>query len=154
MLTYSDLLTATFRYNARGPSHFDCYGLCMEVSRRLGRTLPEILTPNGLLNMQELLREETENGIRWRPVPATEGEWGVMTGHPRIGPPIEYGIKSGAIAYFRVKGLLAHVGIIIGPDRFLHAWERAGGVCCERLSAWEPRLVGIYEHKSDPRCPD
>ena len=56
MVTYTDLLNARFQYNARGENNrYDCYGLCMEVSRRMGRELPEILTPRGFLNMQELL---------------------------------------------------------------------------------------------------
>lgn len=150
MVTYTDLLTAHFEYNGRGENGaYDCYGLCMEVGRRMGKELPEILTPRGFMNMQDLLVDETENGVRWRPVPASEGTWGTIEGTPRVGPPVTYGIKEGAIAYFRVKGLLAHVGIIIGPDKFIHAWERAGGVAVERLSMWKTRLVGIYEHKSD-----
>ncbi|WP_157032980.1 NlpC/P60 family protein [Halomonas sp. S2151] len=151
MVTYTDLLNARFQYNARGENNrYDCYGLCMEVSRRMGRELPEILTPRGFLNMQELLVEETENGVRWRPIPPSEGEWGVIQGQPRVGPPLDYGIKEGAIAYFRVKGLLAHVGIVVAPDTFIHAWEQTGGVCVERLTLWKSRLVGLYEHKADP----
>lgn len=150
MVTYADLLNARFEYNGRGENGtYDCYGLCMEVGRRMGKELPEILTPRGFMKMQDLLVDETENGVRWRPVPASEGTWGTIEGTPRSGPPITYGIKEGAIVYFRVKGLLAHVGIIIGPDRFIHAWEQAGGVAVERLSMWKTRLVGIYEHKTN-----
>lgn len=152
MVTYYDLLSARFRYNGRGEDNtYDCYGLCMEVARRMGIDLPEIRTPKGLVGMEKLLINETEGGVRWRPVAPEEAQWGVIEGHDRMGNRAIYGIKQGAIAYFRVEGLLAHVGIVIGPDRFIHAWEKAGGVCVERLTAWKPRLVGLYEHKSDSR---
>lgn len=152
MVTYFDLLSATFRINGRGEDGtYDCYGLCMEVSRRFGKELPEIQTPSKLIGMDKLLINETESGVRWRPVGVEEAEWGVIEGSDRLGKATLYGVKKGAIAYFRVDGVLAHVGIVIAPDRFIHAWEKAGGVCVERLSAWKPRLVGLYEHKSDSR---
>lgn len=150
MVTYCDLLSARFRYNGRGEDNaYDCYGLCMEVARRMGIELPEIRTPKGLVGMEKLLNNETETGLRWRAIPEEEAQWGVVEGHDRHGRPLRYGVKQGAIAYFRVEGLLAHVGIVIGPDRFIHAWEKAGGVCVERLTAWKPRLVGLYEHRPD-----
>lgn len=152
MVTYCDLLAAKFRINGRGEDGtYDCYGLCMEVSRRLGKELPEIHTPDKHVGMDKLLIRETESGIRWRPVAPEEGEWGAIEGSDRLGNTLLYGVKRGAIAYFRVDGVLAHVGIVIAPDRFIHAWEKAGGVCTERLSAWKPRLVGLYEHRTDSR---
>lgn len=152
MVTYSDLLGARFRYNGRGEDGFyDCYGLCMEVSRRMGKELPDVITPNGMVNMQDKLRREAESQVEWVAVPPSEGTWGTAVGVSHTGTQQTFGIKEGAIAYFRVRGLLAHVGIIIAPDRFIHAWEKAGGVCVERLSLWNTRLVGIYEHKPDSR---
>lgn len=137
-----------FKYNARGEQGaYDCYGLCMEVARRMGKELPEITTPTGLGNMQNTIRRAVEQDGNWVAVPPSEGEWGTMEGYSHDGKPQLFGIKEGAIAYFRVEGLLAHVGIIIAPDRFIHAWEKAGGVAVERLSTWNTRLVGIYEHK-------
>lgn len=40
-IDYSDLLGKPFRYKARGPDAYDCYGLAMEVCRRAGIILPE-----------------------------------------------------------------------------------------------------------------
>lgn len=139
-------------HNGRGESDFyDCYGLCMEVSRRLGKDLPDVTTPDGFINMEALLCREAERRISWIPVPPESATWGVIEGIGRDGSVTTYGIKEGAIAYFRIKNYMAHVGIVIGPDRFIHAWESAGGVAVERLSKWKNRLVGIYEHKSDTR---
>lgn len=152
MVTYSDLLGSQFAYNARGEDGaYDCYGLCMEISRRLGKELPDVTTPEGFINMEALLAHEAESGKSWLPVPPEDAMWGTMEGVGRDGTVTTYGIKEGAIAYFRVKGYMAHVGIIIGPDRFIHAWELAGGVAVERLSLWRTRLVGIYEHRPDSR---
>jgi len=148
VVTYIDLLQAKFKYNGRGEDNcFDCYGLCMEVSRRLGKELPNITTPDGMINMQNRIRLEAERQTEWFPVPPSDGTWGTIEGVTHTGSTQLFGIKEGAIAYFRVKGLLAHVGIVIAPDRFIHAWEKSGGVCVERLSLWRSRLVGIYEHK-------
>jgi len=38
---YTDLLGKKFKVGGRGAAEFDCYGLAMEVYKRLGRTLPE-----------------------------------------------------------------------------------------------------------------
>lgn len=150
MITYSDLLSARFEYNGRGENgNYDCYGLCMEVSRRMGKELPDVITPSGMVNMQDKLHSEVVSQAEWLAVSPSEGTWGTIEGVSHMGTRQTFGIKEGAIAYFRVRGLLAHVGIIIGPDRFIHAWDKAGGVCVERLSMWNSRLVGIYEHKSD-----
>ena len=37
-----DLIGKPFKQKGRGPDNFDCSGLCMEVSRRLGGELPEL----------------------------------------------------------------------------------------------------------------
>ena len=38
---YIDLLEKEFAYGGRGPEFYDCYGLIMEMHRRLGIELPE-----------------------------------------------------------------------------------------------------------------
>ncbi len=38
---YLDLLGKEFRYGARGPEAYDCYGLMIETRRRTGRFIPE-----------------------------------------------------------------------------------------------------------------
>ncbi|MEM5788545.1 MAG: hypothetical protein AAGU11_14630 [Syntrophobacteraceae bacterium] len=38
---YLDLLGKEFRFGARGPDAYDCYGLMIECRRRAGRFIPE-----------------------------------------------------------------------------------------------------------------
>ncbi len=43
---YSDLIGKQFSYDGRGPDTFDCYGLCVEVYKRLGKNLVEYKASN------------------------------------------------------------------------------------------------------------
>jgi len=40
-INYDNLIGRPYRDHGRGPGAFDCYGLVMEISRRLGRPLPD-----------------------------------------------------------------------------------------------------------------
>ena len=42
--TFEGLLGKTFRHGGRGPEEYDCYGLCIEIYRRLGKHLPPVST--------------------------------------------------------------------------------------------------------------
>jgi len=39
--SYSDLIGKPFSYGGRGPFEYDCYGLAMEMYRRMGIDLPD-----------------------------------------------------------------------------------------------------------------
>jgi len=39
---FSDLLHAKFKLNARGPKEYDCYGLYLEVNKRIGKIVPDV----------------------------------------------------------------------------------------------------------------
>lgn len=39
---FIDLLNKPFKLNGRGPEFFDCYGLYLEVNKRLGNIIPDI----------------------------------------------------------------------------------------------------------------
>ena len=45
MIKLDDLIGKPYKHNGRGPDFYDCWGLCLEVAKRLGRELPEYDTP-------------------------------------------------------------------------------------------------------------
>lgn len=44
LLDTTDLLGKPYKAHARGPMSYDCYGLVIEVERRLGHTMPDLYT--------------------------------------------------------------------------------------------------------------
>ena len=38
---FSDLIGKPYKKNGRGPDSYDCYGICIEVCKRIGTKLPE-----------------------------------------------------------------------------------------------------------------
>lgn len=116
---HADLIGKPFVWGGRGPNHYDCYGLVVEMHRRRGIELPEYTSPMNLREIAVLM----EGG---RPfwVPCEE--------------------QPGAIVAIRLGGLVCHVGYVLGDDYMLHTWERSGGVLKERLSVWQTRIEGFY----------
>ena len=55
----NDLIGKTYKEKGRGPDSYDCYGLCMEVSRRIGVELPKL---RDLLEHEFKLIEKPETG--------------------------------------------------------------------------------------------
>lgn len=118
---YLDLLGLPFERGGRGPDVYDCYGLAKEMFRRAGITVPDFESPGTLEEIEALVHVAK---ARWRRVP--------------IGTP-------GALLTFRVDGYGAHVGYMLGDDRFLHAWD-ATGVTTERLTGSSFKPLASYTY--------
>lgn len=116
---FADLIGVPFRWKARGPDHFDCYGLVEEIERRHGRSIPDVLSPTTF---------ETINQLIDQMVP--------------LWTPCEQG--PGAVVCIRIGRHVTHVGVVLPHGRMLHCWEKAGGVCVERIDVWQRRIVGAY----------
>ena len=41
-MEYQDLIGKPYKENGRGPDGYDCYGICIEVCKRIGIYLPEL----------------------------------------------------------------------------------------------------------------
>jgi cell wall-associated NlpC family hydrolase len=120
---YSDLLGLPFKRGARGPDQYDCYGLAREMFRRAGVVVPDFTSPGTIEHTAALISSACQS---WRKVP--------------IG-------TVGALITFRVDGVGAHVGYMLGGDRFIHAIEPEG-VTTERLTnnyRLRPVASYIYE---------
>jgi cell wall-associated NlpC family hydrolase len=119
------LLGKKYARGGRGPDTFDCYGLALEVARRIGFDLPELLTPEGLA--------ETD-GEFWKQAQKSEQ---LETARPWC------------VVAFRLRPpWVTHVGIVLEDcRRFVHI-DRKKGVCIERLDniAWKPKIAGYYEY--------
>lgn len=117
--SYLDLLGLPFERGARGPKSFDCYGLAREMFRRDGVTIPDFASPG---TVEEIAALIASNEKRWKRVPART-------------------LKS--LVTFRVEGIGSHVGYVVAPDRFIHAFDNIG-VTTERLTNGPLTPLGFY----------
>jgi cell wall-associated NlpC family hydrolase len=115
-----DLIGRPFAYGGRGPDTFDCYGLLMELYRRRGVIIPDVRSPTKIAEIARLV----DVGLK---------DWVSVEQRP------------GVTVLFRIRGYGAHVGMTLRHDRFVHTWEGTGGVCIERLSFWDKRVIGFYD---------
>lgn len=126
---FADLIGAPFEYGGRDPAQsLDCYGLVMECARRDGVTLPDF---GCAADQPTIMAMMTASLPQWRQVEA----------------------RRGAVAFIRVGKYAAHVGYLTGPDHMIHAWEHSGGVTIVRLSDWQHRILGFYEHVGNEKAP-
>lgn len=124
-----DLIGKPFVDGGRGPAGYDCYGLVMEVMRRYGIELPDY-------GLSCLDRAPAAIDAAC----ASAGQDWTKIGTPEPGCLV-------AIAYPH-PGHISHVGVVIGPDRFIHTRSRTGGVTLDRLSspAWQKRIRGYWRY--------
>lgn len=122
---YADLIGVPFRYGARGPDAFDCYGLVMEMHRRAGLTLPDF----GFADNAALAAAMMGTALpQWK----------------------ETARAPGAVVLLRMGRLVSHVGFMLDLDRMIHCWEQSNGVSVTRLDHdWERRVIGFFSHEQD-----
>ncbi len=127
MLNLGDLIGKPFSYGGRGPGEYDCYGLCMEVYRRLGRRLPEF-------------------GAAVQPhvIDAMIGEASQF--FRKIDAPAPH-----CLVTFMVRPpYTSHIGVVLDDRiRFIHV-SRTIRTCIERMDSplWQRRVTGYYEWTS------
>jgi cell wall-associated NlpC family hydrolase len=122
-VTYYDLIGLPFENGTRGPDKFDCYGLVkFLIERDTGQRVPDYESPEDSGRVHALM---TCSILFWNQLPG-----------PRVG----------SMVMFRLGREVCHVGYVISNDRFIHAWEKTGGVTTERLADWDKRIVGFYEY--------
>lgn len=120
---FDELIGTPFKYGGRGPDFFDCYGLLKLLQKEVnGVDIPDFNTPEDGCGSRiaEIFSEEI---VLWK----------------------KCELKRGATLLLRVPGNV-HVGMYMGEGRFLHTWERSGGVSREYLSDWKNRVIGVYEY--------
>jgi cell wall-associated NlpC family hydrolase len=123
-MPYADLLGKRFAYGGRGPFEYDCYGLCMELYRRLGRELPDFGSAvqmhviNGMVDEHRQFFAESSKPEPWCLV--------LFRIHPRY---------------------VTHIGVVLEDcNRFIHILKNTS-VCIERLDSpiWNKKIAGFLK---------
>ena len=98
-LDYYDLLGKPFRLGGRGPDFYDCWGLCMELGRRVGIILPEDFTPEKTEDQDRAIRQHIDKDFT------------------KLEKPEPYAI----VAFSITPGLIDHCGFILEDRKhFVH----------------------------------
>lgn len=122
---YEDLLGKQYKHNGRGPDFFDCWGLSMEIYRRLGLSLPEFLP------------EKPDPSVLDGVINDAKSIFG------ELASPEPYCLVTFIIRYPYVS----HVGVILdNPGYFIHIREKTR-VTVERLENWKRRVGGYYKKR-------
>ncbi len=124
--SFNDLLGKEFQYGGRGPERYDCYGLCIEVRRRLGLHTPahyESVTGGACIDhrMKEALGE--------------------------LFFPLEKPEPGCLVTFMLRPPYTTHVGVVLlDRYRFIHI-TRQTRVAIERLDIdpWARKISGFWE---------
>ena len=120
---FVDLVGTPFRYGGRGPTHFDCYGLVLEMFKRAGvENVPDYGSAEDIGRIAAMMNSAE---LQWK----------------KLDSP-----RPGALVFVRIGRFNAHVGFCLDGNRMIHTWERSGGVVIERLETWRRQIVGYYEY--------
>lgn len=120
MHAYEDLIGTPFAYRGRGPDTFDCYGLLIEIYRRQGKTIPDLISPDEGGRITAMFANQL---VLWKE-----------------SKPI-----AGSAVVIRLPGNM-HVGYMLDHFRMIHTWEKSGGVLVEPLDEWKTRIIGFYTY--------
>ena len=101
MLLYiDDLLGKPYKEGARGPDYYNCYGLAIEVAKRMGHTVPD---------MFKLIRSDKNDLHDVNYVIDIEGL--MKTETPNFGD---------VVIFFNSKGRVYHCGIVLKNGDMIH----------------------------------
>lgn len=124
---YSDLIGKPFAYGGRGPENYDCYGLSLEIYRRLG------LDISGVADYSEE-----------RPELADRMSEALNRFSDRIPGPEPWAVA----AFYVHPRYVTHMGLVL-PDctRFVHVLEHKTVVVSPLSDPfWKKRLAGFYRY--------
>ncbi len=122
-MIYADLLGKRFRYGGRGPDEYDCYGLVMEIYKRIGVDLPDYGFADNYKGIDAMVQRFAINFKR-----------------------LSFPVAPCIVAFMIWPPYVSHIGVVLEGDRFLHIMQRSQ-VSRERLSApeWASRIAGYYQ---------
>lgn len=120
MIDCSDLIGKKYKPHGRGKDAYDCYGLAIEVEKRLGNDIPEFdYKYSGMKVFEERFETVKDHLIK-------------------IDVPIE-----GALLMFNVSfDYKNHIGVYLGDGQFIHCNKY--GVHLDNLEFYRENLKGIY----------
>lgn len=128
---YDDLIGVPYRDGGRTLDGLDCWGLVLEVFRRMGIMIPDVFSGQDQLAVRDL--QAHQPALDW--IASLFGDWRRVE-VPTIG---------GAVAIGNVEGAAVHVGVIVEPFRMLHAMRHTGVVLSRVDHApWAEQVLGFY----------
>lgn len=123
-LNYVDLLGREFAYGGRGPDTYDCWGLCMEIYRRLGMQLPDGISTPECEDVDKQINSKFHLYFKEISAPTP-----------------------GCLVTLMIRApYTSHVGVVLEDgSRFIHIMQKCR-VAVERLDniAWQRRIKGFY----------
>jgi len=122
MIIVRDLVGMPYKAHGRDEQGTDCYGLVIEVLRRIGKTVPDVFYSDTRIKTSKAVLESLE----------------AIIPNTKLDKPEE-----GAVVEILVMGQPSHVGICLGDGSFIHALKEIG-VVIEPLSRYRHRIKGIY----------
>lgn len=138
MLDFKDLLSAKYELGARGPDKYDCYGLCKEMYKRIGKEIPEYESVSGFENIANKVKEERKN---WKVVTEQDAARTIKNAFGDIH------IKPHCLIVLRMGQFGCHIGFILNELQFIHCWDRADNVIIERIDYWKHNILGAYDYE-------
>lgn len=118
---FNDLIGKPFADLGRGPYAYDCWGVVLEVNRRLGRALIDygacchVWDPHGI--MQSYFQAVGQFELVFDPIP-------------------------GDVVVFRRIGRCLHFGVIVDKHHILHTCENTG---IQKSCLYDPRMSKLVE---------
>ena len=103
LLDINDILGKPYKAHARGPKEFDCYGLVIEIEKRLGHTMPDLYTKLANSDIRECEIHDADIAAE-------------MTGLQKTGTP-DFG---DVLIFFDGKGRIFHTGVYLKNGDFIH----------------------------------
>jgi probable lipoprotein NlpC len=117
-----DLIGIPYKDHGRDHSGMDCYGLVIEVLKRIGIMVPDVFDPDTSNETNGKIVKILEEGIP-----------NIKVDKPEMGDVVE----------ILVYDQPSHVGVCLGDGTFIHALKRIG-VAIEPLSRYRHRIRGYY----------
>lgn len=121
---YNDLIGKAFEYDGRGPDRYDCYGLCVEIYKRLNIELPEFLSARNPQGISLTVDGNKERFIKLeKPEPFC------------------------LVTLTLIRPYVSHIGIVLEDcKRFINVIQKRN-VCIESLNSerWRDRIDGFWK---------
>jgi len=122
MIYVKDLVGIPYKIRGRDVNGMDCYGLIIEVLKRIGKSVPDVFYPDTGIETNKSVLNSLEAAI-----PNTKLE------KP----------EEGAVVEILVMGQPSHVGVCLGDGTFIHALKK-NGVVIEPLHRYRHKTRGFY----------
>lgn len=125
MIELADLIGIPFKVHGRDKTGMDCYGLLIEISKRLGVNFPD-----AFYNSVDNSSKENTYNFLYENLPLEK---------------INELEKYCVISMF-MGGKFSHVGVYLGQGKFIHSTENCG-VCIQNINKYKKMIHSIYRIK-------